>query len=890
MLKYSNEGIRDTDQEKGRHLQVSLRWMDTCSSPTVLAARAFARNLNILLKTARLYGFAHERTATLFEAAWSELRGALQCVGDAGLLLGVSGSQVLLDGMPLEPRPTDRSFAQLLSSAGLSSIHFSSRVTSDDFSRFVRVFATRGPKTAQLACQLKLAFGAEGQPAIRINEIRFVAQDAALAEAGLAAQLVARSLVGSEAQDLQDWLKDPQKLLQLIAAAEGARGKGVAPPEGPPPAEESAPPPQEEADTVRVIRVLAQLGRAGSQPESEAERGQFHQQLNELPTSAQMTLTQALTRLAATLPSARPDTPLLLQLAEHIAIRFALERYERGDARINTIVELLDRLKREIKTLRKVLRLHEDQMARAGMEVESHADILDRQFWAALPEPAKRKILLSPEAWAIPPGNVRQSVEELLGRGEAEPARAILLNYATCVHDPAPEARRKASVGLTDLANLYGRIHGPLLRSALCHVGEQLSGEPMAELQTLLSASFVRLSHEAAAHRHYQAVQQALDSMEEVEQKQPFLAQLLRPRIMVGNRLHEFIEEALRAPHLPEGLVDVLRRMPQTAVELMARRISHCTRRNEGDRLVALARELGAAGVTQLRNILIARLPSEAAPTLALLSRLEPRAIEELLPERLREWNWVYQDQVVRQLACGGAPERGRLLVNLLDLLDPIVLPEALDEIGMSGDRSAATLLLPLLEERPQTSGDSFIYLKAIEALGRLREAKAPPLLRPLVEARRLWRWQYPRELRITAAQALGKIDPEWAQSFLPKSGLREAELRLAPLDPAPATPWVRQRRYERIALARTLSGVMSTPQGRWPMAIEGLSLGGGAGTCPHHFVPLTLTQVELHPGRHGIQAEVLVREARPQRMTFELVNMDLEDRCNLRRPLAVLR
>lgn len=208
--------------------------MDTRSSPTVLAARAFARNLNILLKTARLYGFAHERTATLFEAAWSELRGALKCVGEAGLLLGVSGSQVLLDGMPLEPRPTDRSFAQLLSSAGLSSIHFSSRVTSDDFSRFVRVFATRGPKTAQLATQLKLAFGAEGQPAIRINEIRFVAQDAALAEAGLAAQLVARSL-GAEVQDLQAWLEDPQKLLQLIAAAEGAQGKGVAPGEGPPP-------------------------------------------------------------------------------------------------------------------------------------------------------------------------------------------------------------------------------------------------------------------------------------------------------------------------------------------------------------------------------------------------------------------------------------------------------------------------------------------------------------------------------------------------------------------------------------------------------------------------------------------------------------------------------
>ena len=74
------------------------------TSSNAVDAWAFAGGLNIPLKTVRLYGFEHKRTATLSEAAWSELRAALHNVGDAGLLLGVSGSRVLLDGAPLGAR------------------------------------------------------------------------------------------------------------------------------------------------------------------------------------------------------------------------------------------------------------------------------------------------------------------------------------------------------------------------------------------------------------------------------------------------------------------------------------------------------------------------------------------------------------------------------------------------------------------------------------------------------------------------------------------------------------------------------------------------------------------------------------------------------------------
>src|SRR2546422_9923428 len=64
-------------------------------------AGAFVRSLNILLKFARLYEFGHAKTTQQFETTWKELRGALNDSGGSGVLLGASGTQILLDGVPL---------------------------------------------------------------------------------------------------------------------------------------------------------------------------------------------------------------------------------------------------------------------------------------------------------------------------------------------------------------------------------------------------------------------------------------------------------------------------------------------------------------------------------------------------------------------------------------------------------------------------------------------------------------------------------------------------------------------------------------------------------------------------------------------------------------------
>src|SRR5437899_10220207 len=197
------------------------------ADPKTAAGRAFVRSLNILLKFARLYGYGHARTIELLQVAGQELRTAIPLGSEGGLLLGATGSQLLLDGVPLEGAPAEKQFAQLLSAAGLASVQFFSCVTQDELGRFVCSFPTGKAKPAELALQLKSALaGARG---IRINEICFVATDSRLKEASMAAQLAAAAL-GGEQDEFKKWLNDPQKLLELIAAAQGSKGGGVAGP------------------------------------------------------------------------------------------------------------------------------------------------------------------------------------------------------------------------------------------------------------------------------------------------------------------------------------------------------------------------------------------------------------------------------------------------------------------------------------------------------------------------------------------------------------------------------------------------------------------------------------------------------------------------------------
>jgi hypothetical protein len=855
--------------------------------------------LNILVKYVRLYGLDHKRTEGQFAVTWNELQEGLPKGSEGSFLLGVSENKLLLDGTPLETGQAERSFAQLLTTAGLASIHFSNHVTKEEFVQLVRAFALGGSRAQDVVKEIKNTFGDSKSASIRINEVKFVAADPSTGEVSIAAQIAAQTL----GPEFKQWLNDPQKLLQLIAAAEGAKSgaPGDAPGSVPvgsvPNVRGTASPadaaaaggawaggivPLQEEEVIQTIRLLTRFGEVGG--DSNADTSQLQKELTAVDPNTRVNLQQLLGSLAAQAPTEQGDnTPLLMKAAEHMAIRFALERFQKGEVKVNAVHQMMEHMSRQMDTLRQILKLQEDKMSKAGILVESHADILDRMFWAEVPEAGKKSVLLSHEAPCVPPRNVRQFIEVLLERSDKETSSAILQNYLNCLDAKEPETRRKIATGISQLADLFAATGGDVMAVAVRKLGEAIGQESDSEMQSLLSAAFVRLSTEASEHQQFGALSEICVAMENIARQRPVLATDLRPRIGVENRLPEFIEEAMHLPQLPADLLQVLRRTSQAAVEHLADRFFRCMRREECDRIVDIVKELGTPALEQVREMLRTGQSRQAASVVGLLSRLDVPTLLELLPGRLPEWNRFYHDVVVRQVAYGAAPDRGRSLLELLEILDPLVLPQAIDEIGMSGDRTAVPPLVVMAEAGEAQGRSALLQLKAVESLGRLRENDAVPVLRSLLEAKKMWRYTSHRELRIAAAQALVKIDPRYGSQVMAESGLEPGELAIAPLDSAPACPWVRQRRYERIVLRKTLSATISSSWGKSSIVIRELSLGGGMGTKEDNLRVGSEANIDINAGVRRVRGQVLLRRARVNEIGFEIVNTDLESRYRLR-------
>src|ERR1700686_3846570 len=784
--------------------------------PHSTSARAFVRSLNILLKFARLYGYDHVRTIEHLDIAWRELQAAMPPASESGLLLGASGSQLLLDGVPLEGAPAERQFALLLSTAGIASVQFFPSVTQEELRRFARAFPTSKAKPAELVLQLKNALvGARG---VRINEICFIATDARLKDASVAAQLAVASLGDAGQDQFKQWLNDPKKLLELIAAAQGshieggsaATGPGSAGAVGPgtggagfgtggtgfgprgttgtgpgvagtgnPDVEFATGPGNElssssrggdaggywvpagtavpeglvpsysdgkavapsEAEMFRILGALTSFGQIASGQGGIAGAGTFQQQIAQLPGTAQATLRQAIAGLAAQTTQAKPDETMLLQLAEHLAIRFALDQFEHGDVKVSAVRQMLDRMNQEIESLRNILGSHENKMTDAGILVESHREILDRQFWAAVPESGKQSVLLSEDAWCIPPRNVQSYVAGLLEKGNITEAIEILQNYASCADSEEADARKKAAAGISELAELYSKASPRLLGEALRHVGLRLSVEQNAEVQGMVSAAFVRLSQEAASSRSFSAMEQALELLDGVESQRPGIARSLRGKMGIEERVPDFVDEALRARQVAAGLTGVLKLLPQAAMEQLSTRFNRCSQRHGAEHIANLAGDLGEEGLQYLRSAIRGGPVTEAVEMAGWLSRLDPQAVEVFLPGRLKDFSRSAQDRIVRQVSGSGAPGRCRILIDILDYVDPLVMPLVIDEIGVSADREALGRLLTIVDGDLPVGSGQYLRVRAVEALGRIPATESIAALKRIAGGKKVFGW-----------------------------------------------------------------------------------------------------------------------------------------------------
>jgi hypothetical protein len=141
-------------------------------------------------------------------------------------------------------------------------------------------------------------------------------------------------------------------------------------------------------------------------------------------------------------------------------------------------------------------------------------------------------------------------------------------------------------------------------------------------------------------------------------------------------------------------------------------------------------------------------------------------------------------------------------------------------------------------------------------------------------------------ELRIAAAQSLMRIDPVIAMERLAAGGLERKDLSFEPIDPEPGSTVIRQRRYARLRLSRSMTALTTNLRENFKIAVAEMNLGGGLGTSERHLAPGTLLALKFSSGVRAIKAQAMVRGARPQTMAFEFVEIDLEERLRLRKLL----
>ena len=882
-------------------------------------ARAFVRSLNILLKFSRLYGFDHPRTNDQFQSAVSDLRAAIAACGGSGLLLAAAGNELLLDGKPMGSTPAERGFGLFLASAGISSLLFTPEVSDDDIAKFARSLPAGTAKPTEIAAQLKKALA--DVPTIRMNEVRFVPEGTETANMRQAAQLIAESL-GDGSEEMKSWLTDPQKLLQLIVAAQGNRsgpgagrdlgaggnGFGEANSASCEGATVSAASPLDgqaatsglaalsgdsakaevtEEDVLIVLKTFAQMTREmQSGAEELRAKADAAREISSLPPNAQDLLREAIASFAEQTRGARPSRAMLAELAEHLAIRFALNRYSKGEVKVNAIRQLLENLNREIASLREMIGEREAKMAQAGIHIESRSELMDRRFWAQVPDAGKQSVLLSGEAWCVPGRNVRAYVTELKTRNDPAMIAQVLGRYSACIHSPDADARRRAAAGIAELADLYAADTQQMV-AAIRQIGMQLSSERDPELQKVIDKAFISLTHEAASRRCYPAIVQALTSLEGMENQRPAASQALLQSCGIQERMSDFLDDAIRSDRMPEGLPDVLRLMPQPAIAQFANKFKRAGQRAMSDRLAEIARTLGAESTNRLKDTLRAGRPEEAVEVAGLLSRLDPAAVGKIIPERLPEWPIAVQDRLLRVASAAGSLERGALIAGAYSSLDPVLRSIAIEEMGMSGDLGLANQLILIAESEGHSTLEEFLRLKAIEALGRLRAPAAKELFHSFLSGKRGWRGGWHDEIRIAAFQSLEKMDPRWAKSEGGNLGFDAWQLTQPALDPVADAAWYRQRRHRRIRMDRPINALVASDDAEIRLSIKNLSIGGGVGTSDRRFFPGTKVSLRIGAALSSIRMDALMRDIHNLSVAFEIICMSLDDRSRLRKLLA---
>lgn len=788
----------------------------------VAMGRSIVRSLYALSRSVRLFGLSHSRTRERLDEIFLKIQ---ELNIPSGLVIGLHDDRLTIDSVVLESGAAEQSFARFLRQINQTAFRIDNTFSMEALEDVVSAMA------------------------FDRTSLRYLAS---------------AETISAPPEKGREWLT-PAGVLQLLKSARKDVA-AIAPTVKEQPIEDAAP----------VYRLLVQLARAQDEPSTRTaiEAAQLSPPLANL-------LQQVLTDFSENVPSLGGNT-LLLLVAERIAIRLIQSRIERSTIATAEVPALVERAAQELGELRTAIPLELTSPAR--LRPESLAHSIEKELWSTASDAVMRNALLFDTPYYVPAGAIAAYLERMIAHGEELIVTTILKNYAAAVDGREAEGRRRSVIGIPELAELYILVVPDYVPKLVTALSRQLMREADIRMQSLLSTALIRLNHAAQQQRDFAATAAASDAVEEIGHRRPVLGMELRPRISVESRLPEYIDEALTTKHVSGDLLTLLQRHAGAVTQQLCDRFRETSLRDASERLTNLARELGEETRDELLRRLRTGNTNETLGAVGLLCSLAPEELAVILPRRASTWTREQQDVLVRQLSLVTDPIRGRILLGLLPQLDGLIVPGAIDEIGMSGEANAASSMIHIaMEEASQVS--AYSKVKAIEALGRLRAASAVDALNQILNARRLFQWVHPHELRTAALQAVHMIDPEQAAQLAPKSGITERELSIGPLAVLGGSPWSRQRRYSRIFPSKPVEATANLRGRKAGLEIVEISLGGGKARVGEMQSTAEMT-LQLHTAMRRLNSHVLVRDVRPNEITFEIADIALADRGRLRQLL----
>ncbi len=517
---------------------------------------------------------------------------------------------------------------------------------------------------------------------------------------------------------------------------------------------------------------------------------------------------------------------------------------------------------------------------------ESYREKLVTRFWLELPPREKSLVLRGPDLWSVPMLALRQTLGNLADAGADAPrreARHIVLNYARRLEHEDPRARQAVAAGLNEFLPIIeslwpNQLPEDLSKAALAAL--QIEREP--QTATALATFIESLGHIAVVRGDYASFEAVLTALEQPTRDFDHAnLSALAKRLFAQERVFLLVDAGLAHRALDPVLPRLLVRDPDKLLDRLTFLLGEARGGSLLPAMARLIRTIGVPVLTILETRLYEARPQRVTAAIKLLAAADPDRLLRGLTRALASWEWNMQDLAISELSrptnAPNAQTAAFVFSSVLINAHPLVVPMMIDQIGLSGERSAIPQLMEIASGEHTTLRDQFARIKAIEALGRLRAMESMQLLHLLAERRSGIAFAEPSGLRAAAQDALALIEDR------PTS----ASVRATFDAPNTHTPlYAVPRRYTRVPLDSPLRAQVSAKAAGASLAqVKTISLGGAYLESSKALSVGESVQLEVRSGLgKKIHCTAIVRNSTPGGNGVEFVHMNDEDRNKLRK------